>query len=74
MIVKEKVKESGGISKKFLEMLPNSFWNNLSAAIVYRAALDYEDWLVRVYFSTNQREYFCRIRDFEEVKHFFGSD
>ena len=53
--------------------LPNTFFENLAAAIVYRAALDYEDYLVCLYFAQDNIEMDNWYRKFKEAESFFGS-
>ena len=64
------------VSKETVAMfgsLPDTFFENLAAAIVYRAALDYEDYLVYLYFAQDDTEKNNWYRKFKDAESFFGS-
>ena len=52
----------------------HSFWSNLAMNIIYRACMDYEDYLVALYFEKDPKKSHKLYGDFKEVRDFFGSD
>ena len=60
-------------TKKLFEPLTDYFFEELAAAIVYRATLDYEESLVQLYFATKQQSRTLYYNRFREVQRFLGS-
>ena len=47
---------------------------NLASAIIYRACLDYEDLLIKIYSETDEKLKKIKETRLDEFKRFFGSD